>query len=47
MRCIKKDRKNYGFVLVLYLNWDISSFILEKGDTAKISRTGFIYKQER
>ena len=46
MRCNKKDHKNYGFVLVLHLNWDVSSFILEKGDTTKLSRTGFIYKQE-
>ena len=33
-------------VLVLYLFWNISSFKSEKGDTAKLSRAGFIYKQK-
>ena len=44
MLCNKSDHKKYGFVLVLYLFRDISSFISEKGDAAKLSRTGFIYK---
>ena len=43
----KSDHKKYGFVLVSYLFWDISSFKSEKGDTTKLSRTGFIYKQKR
>ena len=47
MLCNKSDHKKYGFVLVLYLFRDISSFKSEKGDTAKLSRTGFIYKQKR
>ena len=34
----KSDNKKYGFVLVLYLFRDISSFKLEKGDAAKVSR---------
>ena len=37
----KSDHKKYDFVLVLYLFPDISSFKSEKGDTAKLSRTGF------
>ena len=40
----KSDHKKYGFVLVLYLFRDISSLKSEKGDTGKLSRTGFIYK---
>ena len=43
----KSDHKKYGFVLVLYLFWDISSFKSEKGDNIKLSRTGFLYKQKR
>ena len=43
----KSDHKKYGFVLVLYLFRDISSFKSEKGHTAKLSRAGFIYKQIR
>ena len=42
----KSDHK-YGFLLVLYLFQDISSFKSEKGDTAKLSRTGYIHKQKR
>ena len=42
----KSDHKKYGFVLVFYLFWDISSFKSEKGDN-KLSRTGFSYKQKR
>ena len=45
MLCNKSDHKKYGFVLVLYLFRDINSFKSEKGDTAKLSRTSFIYKQ--
>ena len=41
------DHKKYGFVLVLYLFRDISSSKSEKGDTTKLSRAGFIYKQKR
>ena len=47
MLCNKSDQKKYGFVLVLYLFRDISSFKSEKGDTAKLSRTGFSYTQKR
>ena len=47
MLCNKSDHKKYGFVLVLYLFRDISSMKLEKGDTAKLSRVGFIYKQKK
>ena len=43
----KSDNKKCGFVLILYLFRDISHFKLEKGDTAKLSRTGFIYTQKR
>ena len=43
----KNDRKEYGFNLILYRFWDICSFKSEKGDTAELSRTGFIYKQKR
>ena len=43
----KSDHKKYGFVLVLYLFWDISSFKSEKGDNTKLSHTSFIYKQKR
>ena len=43
----KSDHKKYGFVLVLYLFQDISSFKSEEGDTAKLSRTDFVYKQKR
>ena len=39
----KSGHKKYGFVLVLYLFLDISSFKSEKGDSAKSSRTGLIY----
>ena len=41
------DHKKSGFVLVLYLFRDIRSFKSEKGDTTKLSRTDFIYKQKR
>ena len=41
----KSDHKKFGFVLVLYLFRDISSFKLEKVDTAKLSHTDFIYKK--
>ena len=37
----------YGFVLVLYLLRDISSFKPEKGDNIKLPRTGFFDKQKR
>ena len=47
MLCNKSDHKKYGFVLVLYLFRDISSMKLEKGDTTKLSRAGFIYKQKK
>ena len=47
MLCNKSDHKKYGFVLVLYLFRDISSMKLEKGDTAKLSRVDFIYKQKK
>ena len=47
MLCNKSNHKNYGFILVLNLFRDISSLKSEKGDTAKLSRTGFIYKQKR
>ena len=43
----KFDHKKYGYVLVLYLFRDISSFKLEKGDDMKLSRTGFLYKQKK
>ena len=43
----KRDHKKFGFVLVLYLFRDISSFKSEKVDTAKLSHTGFIYKKKR
>ena len=43
----KGDLKKYGFVLVLYLFRDISSFKSEKDDTTKLSRTAFNYKQKR
>ena len=43
----KSDHKKYGFVLVLYLFRDISSFESEKGDSIKLSRTSFLYKQRR
>ena len=46
MVCNKSDHKKYGFVLVLYLFRDISSSRSEKGDTAKLSRPGFICKQK-
>ena len=42
----KSDHKKFGFVLVLYLFRDISSFKSKKVDTAKLSRTGFIYKKK-
>ena len=47
MLWIRKNMKKYGFALVLYLFWDINSFKSEKGNTAKLSRTGFSYKQKR
>ena len=47
MLCNKSDHKKYGFVLVLYLFWYISSFKSKKGDTAKLSRIGFIYKLKK
>ena len=40
----KSDHKNYGFVLVLYLFRDISSFKSENGDKTELSCTGFLYK---
>ena len=43
----KSDHKKYGFVLVLYLFRDISSFKSEEGDSIRLSRTGFLYKQKR
>ena len=43
----ESGHKKYGFVLVLYLFRNISSFESEKGDTAKIPCTSFIYKQKR
>ena len=43
----KSDHKIYGFVVVLYLLRDISSFKSEKDNTAKSSRTGFLYKQKK
>ena len=43
----KSEHKKCGFVLVLYLFRDISSFKSEKSDTATLSRKGFIYKQKR
>ena len=42
----KSDRKEYGSILVLYRFRDISSFKSEKGNTAKLSCIGFIYKQK-
>ena len=39
----ESDPKKHGFVLVLHLFRDVSSFKSEKGGTAKLSRTGFIY----
>ena len=47
MFCNKIDYKNYGFALVLYLFWDISSFKSEKGNIINLSRTGFFCKQKR
>ena len=47
MLCNKNDPKKCGFVLVLYLFRDISSFKSEKGDTTKLSRKVFFYKQKR
>ena len=47
MFCNESGHKKYDFVLVLHLFRDISSFKSEKGDTIKLSRTGFIYKQKR
>ena len=47
MLCNKGDLKKYGFVLVLYLFREISSFKWEKDDTTKLSRTAFIYNQKR
>ena len=46
MLCNQSDQKKYGFVLVLYLFWDMSYFKSEKDVTTKSSRTGFIYKQK-
>ena len=43
----KSDRKKYDLVLVLYLFRDISSSKSETGNTAKLSHTSFIYKQNR
>ena len=43
----KIDHKKYGFVLVLYLFRDISSFKSEKGDNIKSLRTGFLSKQKK
>ena len=43
----KRDHKKHGVVLVLYLLRDVSSFKSENGNVAKLSRTGFIYKQKR
>ena len=45
MLCNKSDHKKHGFVLVLYLFRDITSFKSEKGDTAKFLSAGFIHKQ--
>ena len=46
MLCNKNDPKKCSFVLVLYLFRDISSFKSEQGDTAKLSRKGFFFKQK-
>ena len=43
----KSDHKNYGFVLVLYLFRDISSFKSENGDKTELSCTGFLSSQGR
>ena len=43
---IKVITKNMAF-LVLYQFRDISSFKSERGDTTKLSGTGFSYKQKR
>ena len=42
----KNDHKKYGFVLVLYVFRYITSLKLEKSDTAKLSRKGFIYNKK-
>ena len=42
----KSDHKKYGFVLVLYLFRDISSFKSEKGNNIKLSRKGFLSKKD-
>ena len=47
MFCNKLDYKNYGFALVLYLFWDISSFKSEKDNDIKLSRANFLYKEKR
>ena len=44
--CNKSDLKKYGFVLVLYLFRDISSFKSEIDNNIKLSRTGFLYRQK-
>ena len=43
---IKVITKYMTLFYFLYLFWDISSFKSEKGDTAKLSLTGFIYKKK-
>ena len=43
----KSDHKKYGFVLVLYLFRDISSFKSDKGANIKLSSSGFLYKRKR
>ena len=42
----KSDHKKCGFFIVWNLFHDITSFESEKGDTTKLSREGFIYKQK-
>ena len=43
----KSGHERYGFVLFLYLFWDISSFKSEKGGNTKLSRAGFLYNQKK
>ena len=43
----KSDYKKYGFVLVLYLFRDSSSFKSEKGANIKLSRADFLHKLKR
>ena len=43
----ESDHKKDGFVLVLNLLREISSFKSEKGDNIKLPRTGSLFKQKR